>query len=247
MSIPSGIFKRRDCTRTDSKSWECWYCYFVFLSTRGSTQHTAHCRNFPKTGRPPQHSRDPLLPEVTISLLQTCRMIRFEASPILYSKNRFHFTDPVAANNFRWATDSAQARATQEIEIKMCWPAMRWTAYFTARTFSLGQDFPNLRRLTIDTVCTDYEEQSLRSMSKGLRGRSPGLDWVLVILHNEGWLRHFEPLVDRGEDSRNDKKEVQRHVWAKERGHPWKNALLWWGAPGEVLPHKCKMIGNQPL
>ena len=192
-----------------------------------------------------------LLPGVSVSLLQTCHIIRLEASPILYSRNSFHFTDPATASNFRWGTDCAQAKATQEIGIKMvrCTPLEPWVAYFTKRTLSLGQDFPHLRRMTIDLQfsCGCESADLLRSMSEGLRQRRQRLEWVLVLAFGaEEVLDCFKPLVDGENASDNGKKEVRQHVWPVRSGGVWRNPLLWWGSPGEVVPQKYRLIGRQP-
>lgn len=73
--------------------------------------------------------------------------------------------------------------------------------YLTKQRLSLGQDFPYLRRMTIDLHLRLGAEEAnlLRSMSEAFRRRSQGLDWVLVLkLSHEKVLDCFEPLVDRG-------------------------------------------------
>lgn len=250
ISIPSDIFTRRDYRRTDSAPWQCSYCGLVFLSDFGCMQHLAkyhrlHISVLLQVRGP--HGL--LLPQVSTSLLHTCRIIRSEASPILYSKNTFYFSDPATASNFRWSTDCAQAMATQEIGIKMgsehYKQVTRWVTYLTKRTLSLGEDFPHLRRIIIDLDCWVGVESAglLRSMSQGLRKRSQGLDWVLVLaLNDEEVLDYFEPLVDREEDSKDAKMEVQRHVWTKHQHRVWKDALLWWGSSGEAVPRNPRSI-----
>ncbi|CAD6579262.1 MAG: hypothetical protein ASARMPRED_009016 [Alectoria sarmentosa] len=151
--------------------------------------------------------------------------------------NSFHFCDPATASSFRWGTDCAQAGAIQEIGIKFGSQYFKkvtpWVTYLTKRTLSLGRDFPHLRRMTINLGVW--------------LGMSQGLDWVLVLmLSNERVLDCFERLVDREDGHNNGTKEVRRHVWANETGDPWRNALLWWGSPGEVVPPKYRVIGDQP-
>ena len=254
--VPSDIFARRDYGRTGSRPCACVYCGDVFLSDHGCLKHTElyHRRAFLHGGYSHGgHSLQPMLPEVSTSLLQTCHIIRLEASPILYSRNAFQFSDPATASNFRWSTDCAQASAIQEIQIKFGSQyykrVTRWMTYFTKRTLSLGQDFPNLRRMTMSLDCWVGLESAhlLRRMSEGFRERSRGLDWVLVsMLNDEKLLDCFEPLVDKGEDSRNGNKKVQNHVWTDEGiGVFWKHALLWWGSPGEVVPHKYRSMVDQ--
>lgn len=103
--------------------------------------------------------------------------------------------------------------------------------------------------MTIDLHLRLVAEEAnlLRSMSESFRKRSQGLDWVLVLkLTHDKVLDCFEPLVDREDDSKNGKKEVRRHAWANETVGLWKNGLLWWGFPGEAVPHKYRVIGDQP-
>ena len=92
MSITSDIFARRDYGRTGSRPYKCMFCGHALLSEDGCVQHVAkhHGRANPGYQRPFR----PLLPVVSTSLLRTCRLIRLEASPILYSRNNFHFSDP---------------------------------------------------------------------------------------------------------------------------------------------------------
>ena len=249
--IPSDVFARRDYRRTGSRPCECLYCGLVFVSDHGCLQHIAkYHRRISSTYRyPPQV----LLPEVTTSLLQTCRIIRREASPILYSRNLFHFADPTTASNFRWGTDCAQASQIQEIRIKLGSQhykrVSRWVTYFTNRTLSLGQDFSHLRRMTIDL---DYwvgleSAHLLRSMSEGFKERSQRLEWVLVLkMSHEKVLDCFEPLIDRKGDSKNGEQKVRRYVSTDpEAVGAWKDAILWWGSPGEVVPQKYKLLVGQ--
>ena len=255
MCIPSDIFVRRDYGRTGSTPFECTGCGLVFLSDHGCVQHIKKRHpcfaNIDCSNRQYVRPRRPLLPEVSISLLQTCRLVRFEASPVLYSKNSFHFSDPGTASNFRWGTDIAQAGAAQEIGIKIAgndfYHVLSWETYLTKRTHSLGQDFSHLKRVIISFFSLQVGNVHLRRMSKGLRERSRGLDWVLVLmLNDEKMLDCLEVLVDREDDSMNGKKEVRRHIWANKEGGRWKNALLWWGFSGEAVPQRYRLIGDQP-
>lgn len=252
MFIPSDIFARRNYRRTGLLPQECGVCGLVSLSDDGCIQHIAkhHGRIFWSYWHPVR----PLLPEISTSFLRTCRLIRLEASPILYSRNSFHFSDSATASNFRWSTDCAQAGAIQEIGIKFGCQYHKqvtpWVTYFTKRTLSFGQDFPHLRRMTINLRNSWPGPESsdlLRSKFESFRERSWGLDWVLVLmLQYEVFLDSFEPLVDREDEPTNGKKEVRRRVWADDLGGPWKNAFLWWGSPGEAVPQKYRLIGDQP-
>ena len=242
MSIASDIFARRDYRRTGSLPYECLICGLVFLSNDGCKHHGY---------RNSRHRRQchPLLPGVSISLLQTCRIIRFEASPTLYSRNSFHFSDPATASNFRWRTDCAQAGAVQELGIKLGKHLKQWLTYLTKRTHSLCQDFPHVRRMTLSLgPWIGLEDATvLCSMSKKFGETSQGLEWVLVLmLRDEKMLDWFEPLVDGKDDSRNGEKAVRRHVWANAINPRFNNALLWWGFPGEAVPQKYRVIGDQP-
>lgn len=250
MSIPSDIFARRDYSRTGSEPYQCIFCGLDFLSEDGCVQHVAkrHSREHIGCERPLR----PLLPGISTSLLQTCRIIRSEASPILYSRNSFHFSHATTASNFRWGIDCVHAGSIQEIGIRFGSPYYKhitpWLTYITKCTHSLGQDFPHLKRmiLNLDMWIGVESATVLCSISEGLGKKSQGLDWVLVLmLNNEEVLDCFEPLVVREDDSKNGKREVRRHVWRNAVGHHWKNALLWWGFPNESVPQKYRVIGDQ--
>lgn len=250
MCIPSDMFARRKYKRTGSVPYECRYigCGLVFLSEEGCTQHLTryHGSSMQSSHLYSQRSR-PLLPEVSISLLKTCRIIRFEASTALYSRNVFHFSDPATIRKFRQATKYAQAGIIQDLGIKISSSDFNrdrpWLTYLSKFTHSL--DFPHLRRMTIDLRMRSplVSMEILCSMSERLGERSQGLEWVLVLTwYNDRQLDCFEPLVDRKDDSKNGKQAVQRHVWTSASGYLWKNALLWWGCPGEALPPKYRAV-----
>ncbi len=257
MFITSDTFARNG--RKGSRPYECLICGLVLLGEKGCQQHLARFHRSPEF-RVKQVLR-PLLPKVSISLLQTCHLIRHEASPILYSRNSFQFSDASTASNFRWSTDCAQAVAVQEIGIKFRSEPFNfgfrsptwftpWVTYIAKQTFSLGQDFPHLRRMTVDlNNWVGFKSAILlRSMSERLRETSRGLDWVLVMHLCDEWaLDCFEPLVDKKDDCKNGKKEVRRHVWSAGTSilGKLKHYLLWWGAPGGPLPHKDRELGYQ--
>ena len=263
--IPSDTFVRRDYGRTDSGPCECLYCGLLFLSDHGCRQHIAknHCHTTFLTYRYLPHLH---LPDVTTSLLRTCRIIRLEASPILYSKNIFHFDAPSTASNFRWSTDS-EATKVQEIRIKLgseyYQRVSRWVTYFTKQELSFGRDFSHLKRLTIDLAYWIGQESAhlLRSMSEGFKERPQRLEWVLILrLNQEKVLDCFEPLIDSKVGSKNGGQEVRRYVSGSKNGEQelrrcvspgleqvgdWKDAILWWGSPGEVVPQKYKLLADQ--
>ena len=254
MSIPSDVFARRHHKRKDSVPYECSTCGLVFLSRDGCEKHLKYRHR--RWSSQALALSEPLLPHVSTSLLQTCRIIRLEASPILYSKNSFHFCDSATASNFRFAIDRTQAGAIQELGIKFGHQMINfrsWQTYLTkGPLLSLSQDFSNLRRVTID-LCFGWgpeRAEDLRSMSNRFRDTSQGLDWVLVLnLRNGSYdrvLDSFEPLVAKEDDPSKGKKEVRRHVWARQQSSQGKDALLWWGSPGEAVPHKYRVIGDQP-
>ena len=254
MFIPSDIFARRDYGRQGSTPYECGICGFVSLSSSGCEKHIqAHDRGIDIVNSATLRPIRPLLPAVSIALLQTCRLMRLEASPILYTRNGFHFSDPATASNFRWGTDCTQAGAIQEIGIRFGSNYFRrfetWMTYFSKQTLSLGQEFPHLRRMIIDLdVWIGMESAGcLLDMCKGFGNRNQGLEWVLILtLLSEEVLDCFEPLVHREDDPANGQKEMRRHTWTNKEGGPWKNGLIWWGSPGEAMPHKYRLIGDQP-
>ena len=249
MTIPSDFFARRDYRRTGSVPYECLICGLVFLSDEGCKQHTMKRHDSQYCWH--RRQCQPLLPGVSISLLQTCRIIRFEASPILYSRNSFHFSNPATARRFRLGTDCTQAGELQELGISLgCTQATPWLRYLTNCTHSLGHDFPNLRRMTIklDMGSQLPKATFLRFKSEKLGERSHGLEWVLVLMptNDDIELDWFEPLVNRKDDSKNGTKAVQRRVWASAINPLFEYALLWWGCPGEAMPRKYRVIGDQP-
>ena len=219
MFIPCDVFARRNYKREGSVPYECSFCGLVFQSYDGCDKHIAK-RHRSYTGCIPHALSKPPLPDVSTSLLQTCRIIRLEASPILYSRNSFRKTS-----------------------------GKPWQSYVTKGPLSLGRDFPNLRRMTIDLISPPGAE-FLRSMSKRFRETSQGLDWLLVLkLPNIGHmivLDCLEQLLAKEDDLSKGKKEVRRHVWAHPRDHDRKDALLWWGSRGEAVPHQYRAIGDQP-
>ena len=255
MFIPSDTFARRTYKRTDSTPHECNYCGLVYLSEHGCEEHIKNNHN-PRASPKSQHPLNCLLPVVSVSLLQTCRIIRFEASPIFYTKNQFNFADPATMSNFRWSTDCAQAGAIQEIGIKFGSSRgglfAKWATYVTKRTLSLGQDFPHLKRMTInlDTWVGVESAAFLRSMSEGFRERTKALDWVLVLmLNDEKVLDALAPLVEGEEGSGDGKKELRRHVWTSGNNcycSRWKNAVLWWGYPGDSVPTEHGALEQLP-
>ena len=199
--IPNDMFSRRKHKKTGYFQNVCFHCGLAFLSKNGCIQHEKKHSGWRDTWHRgvSQHR----LPGISISLLETCRIIRLEASHILYSKNRFNFSDPAAASNFRWGTDCAQAGAIQEMGVRMCFPSYSlrpWLTYFEKRTHSLCQDFPHLRRMTINlgTWTSLGSDTILRSMAEKLGERSQGLEWVLVLCRvGDKMLDCFEPSVDR--------------------------------------------------
>lgn len=249
MFLTSDIFARRDYGRQDSTSYLCELCGYTSLSSYGCQHHIN--KHHSRGGLSFRQQLGPPLPIVSVSLLQTCRIIRLEASPILYTKNAFHFSDPTTATNFRWCADCAQIVAVQDIGIYLhsllFTQFSLWSTYLTKSTFSLGQDFPRLRRLTFNLNMRFGEMGSrlLRLMSEMYRMRSPGLDWVRVVsLTDEMVLDCFEPLVDRKDSSKDEKNEVRRHVWANEKGVLRKDAVLWWGSQDGAVPHVCRLFGD---
>ena len=121
--------------------------------------------------------------------------------------------------------------------------------YFTSRTLSLGHDFSHLKRLTIDLGYWVGLESAplLRSMSQGFKESPQRLEWVLVLrLAHEKLLHCFEQLIDRKVDSKNGEQVVRRYVSTDpEQKGDWKDAILWWGSPGEVVPQKYKLLVDQ--
>lgn len=244
MFIPSDTFARNKNKRTGTVPYQCRFSGLIFLVKDGFLAHRKkHGEGCGWIDGATGHS----LPGVSISLLKTCRLIRVEASHILYSRNSFYFSSPATASKFRMSTDCAQAGAVHELGIIFGGSyydmARPWLTYLFKFRYSL--DFPHLRRMTIyfGTFMGFQDGKLLRAMSEKLGGRCHGLECVVfVMVPDDKILDYFEPLVDRKDDPENGKMAVQRHVWANTRGYIWKNALLWWGCPGEALPPKYERI-----
>ena len=252
MFIPSDTYKRRTYRREGSQAYACGICSNTFVSRYGYKQHL---RKHDLSGHDwPSNALRFSLPQVSISLHQTCRIVRLETGPIIYSKNVFHFSDPTTASNLRWSSDSAQAGAIREIGIRFSLPignvqVKSWTKYFTKQTLSCAQEFPHLRRMTIDLEAWGGSNPFalFRALSEGFRRRSQALECVYVFgVYTERFLDCFEPLVDREDDSLPGKKGVQRHGWGDPARSSWQHALLWWGHSGEQVPQTYRYIGGQP-
>lgn len=157
MSIPHGHFKRIKPSRSGPRPLSCHSCSGLFASDKDQNSqcwpYSKH-HDLKSARQVPSSSLIlPKFPACSTSILRTCQVVHFEALPILYTKNAFCFSDPATASDFLWYVDSTHAGLIQEIVIRFYSPIARdrdiWLEY-AAKKSGLVQDFPHLRRMTVD-------------------------------------------------------------------------------------------------
>lgn len=182
--------------------------------------------------------------KLTISILRVCRLINEETTRIFYSRNTICFSNVRIANDFRWATDAGKANFIQDLSIRTI-DSDRWLEYIAKKRFSLGHDFPNLKRLTVDLSFLSLQKQLGICATLGQRIR--GLDWVQLINlntatdHSElhGCLR---PMVEESKAIGSSHKivllQVTKHTIANWRNDTtiWNYAALWLGTRNAKSP-----------
>lgn len=192
MSIPNGHFKRIKPSRDGPMPLSCSRCSKLFASDKDPL-HLSHDKHYNV-----QHSRMstssssilPELPAASPSILCTCRLVHLEALPILYTKNTFCFSDPATASTFCWKADRTQAILVQEIVIRLLSPLYRvrdpWLKY-AAKKSGLAQDFPHLRRMTVElelkftsSKLKCWSDAMQRPVLKSLAQEIRGLSWLHV-------------------------------------------------------------------
>ena len=173
-----------------------------------------------------------------------------EAAMVLYCKNSFYFSDPDTASNFRWMTDPTQAALVQEVAITAGILTVRnedtWTRYVEAKSFSLKQDFPYLRRLTLDLVKLAIAGPSvIRPMFESFARNVQELDCVHVNrLNNENLLKFLEPMVKADTGSSTDKRQIQTYITKHKSYLGWRNATLWSGSLGKAQYKRSAVLDN---
>ncbi|KAI4282216.1 MAG: hypothetical protein L6R35_005464, partial [Caloplaca aegaea] len=124
------------------------------------------------------------MPSIPVGLLRTCRLIRAEATPILYMRNVFHFHDALSLHRFRRNTAS-EAEAVEEISLRPV-DDDPWSDYICGSNpdtpdRKLRRDFPKLRRLVINLADRiEPPEEMEEPLYQDFARHITGLDWVHI-------------------------------------------------------------------
>lgn len=156
MTIPTDILKRDKSYRQCSRPHCCQCCFAAFSNAEGLDRHNLCGCSFGCLFTPEM----PSLPDDSTPILRVCRLVHLEASPILYTKNAFYFSNPVTIPLFLWNADRTQAPLIQEIIVTILKPYSSsesqpenlvdpWLRYVANKEAGLRQDFPCLRRVII--------------------------------------------------------------------------------------------------
>ena len=187
------------------------------------------------------------------AFLRTCRLIHYEAVPLLYRSNSFRFEDAATPSSFRWSTDHAQAPFIERVHILMPFTRHRtlrnkenfhgnnpWWQYFMGNRFNLAADFPRLKGITITlgrglrVACSQDVRANFELFAKHIYR----LDWLQVIgLNDLTILKYLYSAVERTDEG-HGRKCMQTQTTEYKEYIGWKNAVIWWGFPGEEAP--CK-------
>lgn len=198
------------------------------------------------------------------SILLTCRLIYQEACPLLYRGNAFYFYEPATSDSFRWHTGSKYAACVEEIGTTMdadflpCGDEERWLKfmkqkqhhstrniprwfdYLTKRNFSLKDNYPHLKRLTITLgeILMTAGTEDLHSIC-GFIGRNiRGLQSVHIVgLNDENMVSALTPMIERARTSPGDRRNVQTHTTELQTKVGWKNVTIWWGPSSGNPPY----------
>jgi hypothetical protein len=187
------------------------------------------------------------LQRLTISIIRVCRLINEETTRIFYSRNTICFSNVRIANDFRWATDAGKANFIQDLSITTI-DSDRWLEYIAKKRFSLGHDFPNLKRLTVD-FCQRFHQRQL-SLCATLGQHVRGLDWVHLInldtaIDDSELHECLRPMVEEskaigGSSPKMVLLEVTKHTiaywWNRTETWTWKHATLWLGTRDAKSP-----------
>ena len=248
--IASNQFKRQSNSKGFGIYKLCALCGRSFGQVESYLSHqTIGCGHSPSLmrwrKRPDQDSS--LWP----GLLRTCSLIHLEAAPLLYRSNVFRFEDAATLKSFRWSTDQAQAPFVERVHVLMPFTRHRrrkdresyharnpWWRYFMGEPFSLATDFPRLRGITI-TLGSGLgvaNPQDVRKNFELFAKHIYRLDWLQVIGLNDATLvKYLYSFVERAEEGQCHK-VVQTKISEYEECIGWKNAIIWWGLPGEQAP-----------
>ena len=272
IAIPSGLFRRIKHQRDLLGPLHCLNCEAIIFNHLDHRNHRqGWCRNGDNDYSYDRDSSD--FPQLNTAILQACRLIHYEATHIIYTKNAFHFSEPKSVTDFRFTSDPIQACLIQEIRITMAETDDRegdnvWLRYISQAHFNLAQDFPYLKRLVIDLDRLSQTPKTLQIIA----ARIHGLDWLHVTsLNDVDLLELLKPMVVRDYNSQpgsgptngaiipkqsnscNSEPSIQSHVIVNEyrRGLQLKDATLWWGSPLSTVPYvpspRNPAYGNEGL
>ncbi|QDS77834.1 hypothetical protein FKW77_006253 [Venturia effusa] len=180
-------------------------------------------------------------------LLRTCKMIYAEASPVLYSQNRFQFTHPSDANMFLYNHNPDLIRQN----VKKILLVIRdprdvrhlWTYWLssTMPTRSLASDYPNLTdldiRLRSDLIRTLngdlvdrykrwHGDRALRDIDGALKQQTMDSCHVSVIAHTRLASTDLRLLVEAFPEGSSPSSEALRRVPNRERGVVFRSGYL---------------------
>ena len=201
------------------------------------------------------------------SILLTCRLIYQEACPLLHRGNAFYFYEPATSDSFRWHTGSKHAAWVEEIGTTMSANLLpsyyngdeerwlkymkqktqhsysnfpRWFDYLIKRNFSLKDNYPHLKRLTItlgEGMLTARTED-LRPICELIGRNIRGLQSVHIVgLNDENMVSALTPMIERARTSPGDRRSVQTHTTELQTRAGWKNMTIWWGPESGNPPY----------
>lgn len=244
--IPSNQFKRQRNSKGVGMYKLCALCDRSFGRIESYMSHQClGCGQLRWPKRPEQ------APSFWPALLRTCRLIHHEAAPLLYRTNTFRFEDAATPNSFRWSTNQVQAPSIQRIHVLMPSTRLRtprrrernhgrspWWQYFMGNPFSLATDFPHLKGITITLGkgLAVASSQDVRAHFELFAKHMYRLDWLQIIGLNDPTLLKYLYSIVESANRDHDRKGVQTEITEYNECIGWKNAIIWWGFPGEKAP-----------
>lgn len=251
--IPTDYFKRR---KTEP-SFRCGTCRQGFDHNFQFNTHKADYLNG-EPCKPPMHKH----PNISTTLLRSCRLINTEAAPLLYCANAFYFNDPHTLHQFRWGTAmySKLIAWVEEITVELSDTSRStkntglWQNYLAGsgpkkKIWRLSDDFPYLKRLTLVLTngCLLHSPRRLRHICQTFGKNLRGLDWVHVVgLNSPEVVSSLKPMVCTTETRDSEEiqsdlllselETVQTHTTEYECASGWKNVTLWRGSRESYPP-----------
>lgn len=265
--ISSNQFTRQRTSKGVCVAEPCFFCGRSFARIETSMSHEyMGCAQFAnrifwRHLGPEQAKGSEQAPRFWPALLRTCRLVHCEATSVLYRSNSFRFEDAAAPNTFRWSTDQAQASLIERVHVHMprlihkshrSWESddstQAWWEYFVRHTFSLAQDFPHLKGITITLgeSLAAASSQEVQINFELFAKQIYKLDWLRVIgLKDPKTLKFLHSGVDRTDDA-HGRKGVQMEMIEYKECTSWKDAIIWWGPPGEAAPRRLARYPGDP-